>query len=340
MWTTNLCKGTALYNAFFKNDQDAGSIFEPPRPSAHSGWTADHLPQWGYHGQWHVDQSWRDLGTHGSMSYGIARALRELEISDEDTDDGGRLRTVAIWHRNPYVDTPLEQQSYAGPDGVVRRHTGSLALFAYGITDRVIINLNTRSPQHAAQDVNPPVPADQLPHLRSLSDLLWAVWSAYAGPGNQLNWLKWWFRVTINNVDTRRIIKRVLDSQPRAEDRDLKPFPGIWISTTTEAGRALLGTPLGRSLGYFLVQHKSSLDNMWVDGAYIFQGDSTWGHACLAFHIREPQARQTIEGEPGFRNDTIPEPELPSNGTIAEMLKKREDVRGEMGDEADGDWFD
>ncbi|KAL5374125.1 hypothetical protein DPSP01_012186 [Paraphaeosphaeria sporulosa] len=303
VWNNALCKGHNLWMDMFK---DNGQI----DPRMIKTWELQETAAWGYRIQYRLLPQQRNLGGLGlpPSNYGIARALASLGKSDRDRQDGGLIVMCEIFHWNPdqlrqVPPIPIDQQTYAKPSNPVwrpppqngprNRYTGMSSQWGYSVADGVIINTNIKSAISAARERNPPVPFNDLPEIRTLSDLQFTVWEEEASyiNDNAVNNLQWYFVASILNEEARQIIKGALMQLNQGIDQPLRPWPGLWVPITVDAGRAILGSPVGKTLGYFLVQHKQKLGNMWVDGVVIFQGDTMHGSACLAFHIRQPAPR-------------------------------------------------
>lgn len=293
-WERAKCKGQNFVLAF---DQPGGSMPFMNRRE----YTLQDTKEWSYKIIYLVRPAMRNLGAFPGSSYGIATALRGVGKSDRDREDGGKITVCDIAHTtrdltepNPFRD--IDQQEYHLANNWqnrgTRRVTGSVSTFGFSVEDGVIINLNIKSSVTAAKERNPPVPDDQLPDLRALSDLQWAVWSSQATP-NQIHKLEYYFVASIQNKITREIIRVALWEINGRQHVDppppLKPWPGDWIPIYNPVAQAILGSPIGKTLGYFLTQHKAKLGNLWVDGVYVFHGDTSHKAACLAFHISQPE---------------------------------------------------
>lgn len=356
------CKGAVFYNAFFQTPEQAGGLFRHPRPTATNNWHITNLQQWGWQIRYYVSAVSRNLGApglsaeSGSTSYGVARALRQLGKSDKDRQDGGRISVIHVYHGNPELGVSIDQQTYTRPGEVARRYTGAQYIYGFSTVDGTIVNLNIRSPAHAARQRNPPVPDWQMPALRSLSDIQYAIWAAEFTTVNGINSLEWYFIASILNEETRQLIRGALiQAGHNGQELPLTPWPGLWVPGNSLTGLTLLGSPLGRTLAYFLIQHKPTLGNMWVDGVVIFHGDTSHRAPCLAFHVRLPGPRSLLPGDPDPQDFNrpwkptekphyfIPDPRNPhgkrkmpgsSRGfNVSEMLRQQEEAGGD--DEAD-----
>lgn len=123
------------------------------------------------------------------------------------------------------------------------------AFFTIGINPNsgVIFFLNVRSAQKAAADVwqNPNPPKDELPALRTTSDMAWGFHNR-VNFGNLGN-VRALMSCMITNGETDQIIEQVLEKY-NANLRPgqsmvwgVPPWPGLTFSTNDEEGQALLG---------------------------------------------------------------------------------------------------
>ncbi|RAL15381.1 uncharacterized protein BO97DRAFT_460918 [Aspergillus homomorphus CBS 101889] len=123
----------------------------------------------------------------------------------------------------------------------------------YNTKHGIIIADNLVSPESISKTthISPLIP------LRHWSDVTFLVWKRLtAQAGVAVNSIRHIFHSTISNSDTRDIIKQVLA-------RTGRPL-GVWDRPVTfamdsEEGRAILGTPNGSTVGFFLAQHKEEL---------------------------------------------------------------------------------
>lgn len=99
--------------------------------------------------------------------------------------------------------------------------------------------MNTVSAAHGAERLWGRKPtADELPAIRSLSDIAWAFWNRGAA-GNLQN-IKYFFVTIIINHETNQLIEiahRKLDPPKSAPGG----WPGTEFSMDSEAGQAILG---------------------------------------------------------------------------------------------------
>ncbi|KAF1976569.1 hypothetical protein BU23DRAFT_628209 [Bimuria novae-zelandiae CBS 107.79] len=347
LWNTAKYKGRNLYNAFWLTDQEVGQIFNPPRQVASNTWQRRDLNIWGWNLNKKIGSRARNLGAEGlgQSNYGIARALRSLRMSDRDVQDGGSITMCDVFHfdpesmmQNPPV--PVDDQKYV-VNGAPRRYTGSVSTWGFSVVDGVIINTNIKSAVRAALEREPPVPGNQLPELRALSDIQWVVWGdeAVQDPVLGPQGLKWYFFASVVNEDTLRLIRGALENAGgiMGPEWPLEPWPGLWIPIIMDAGL-----------------HKPLLGNMWVDGVVVFEGDTLHRSPCLAFHLRRQHfgvTRHLLPGDPDPQNfnlpydpphDAIPDPRgagpgrvFPRGVNVSEILRQRTEEKSDD----DGAWI-
>lgn len=106
-----------------------------------------------------------------------------------------------------------------------------------------------------------------------------------ANPGTDLKNIKYFFTTMIINTETNRHIKRALQTlTPPIEDAI--GWPGHEFSMDTEAGKALLGSPVGRWAGYFLMQHKRQLGgSKFIDRVRVFKSEKAGSLPYLLFYV-------------------------------------------------------
>jgi hypothetical protein len=153
------------------------------------------------------------------------------------------------------------------------------------------------SPAKAAKSLWRRTPnAEELPHIRSFSDITWAFWNR-AAAGNIQN-IKYFFVTTIINTETNRHIRKALRTlTPPKTEADL--WPGTDFDMETDAGKALLGSPVGRWAGYFLMQHKRQLGgNKFISKVRLFKSDKPGSLAFFLFYVDGPAPAPEPSPEP------------------------------------------
>lgn len=120
----------------------------------------------------------------------------------------------------------------------------------------------------------------KLPDLQRWSDVVWLLWAmACEEEGVGVGNLKYVFRVNIINDDTNFIVSKALEST------SVGPWPGKEFEMDTDQGKAILATPNGRGVAWFLIDHQTQMGTKTVKSVVVF---STKGGLQLAFKIGTP----------------------------------------------------
>jgi hypothetical protein len=109
---------------------------------------------------------------------------------------------------------------------------------------------------------------EELPKLRALSDILRGYWNHdNANVRNiRIYGVNW-----VANIDTKQLLATAL------KGKDLEVCPGASFSTDTPEGQALLASPIGRTIAYFLMQHKAELGIKIVIKVTVVKGEDEPG---------------------------------------------------------------
>lgn len=264
VWCRAQAKGAQMYAAFWKSDLAAGRSYNPPRQSANSIFRSDNMNNmmystWGWSDG---DNLSNDANFDRHYGDGWLTAMRERGIGIEPWKDVWSYyyqhgaRNARDEQGQPF---PLNEQTYMAY-GKRYQVTGARAKF--GVQDKagaIMVNIAV-SPASAfrqlyGRDARP----DELPQLRSLSDLLWAGWirgsNPHVGNPNPAN-LNYMFMMWVINEETLSIMKRAL----KAKGKDkYSVWPGDDFSTREPEGQALLGSPNGKPMGYLVNQRKQDM---------------------------------------------------------------------------------
>jgi hypothetical protein len=241
-----VCRGGKLTQAS-KLDKDEAQAIALPIGTQWSGNLEAERKKWGY-----FDSEDPDCDFEGSY-YDIARALEALGV-----EDGDCFRTQ---HYDPENDDDMKDQKYKVGDKAYRvslptlhiphhtyylQATGAHGTFGVNVKGGALFLIEVASaPRTAALlwDVDP-VPKDQLPEIRQISDLAWGFWYQAHGGSNLGHITKFVVPQVINDV-TGRLIDQALKTYevPDGEERhDAVPeWPGISFDVDTPPGKALLG---------------------------------------------------------------------------------------------------
>ncbi|KAF1933176.1 uncharacterized protein M421DRAFT_415538 [Didymella exigua CBS 183.55] len=288
-------KGCTLWAQMHTDDAPAGNFFDPQRDSAQSDYLElSDLVDWGYFTKkTGINKPKCDMG-NGKDGYGLEAVLRAKGISAEKMD----WNCVKITHGEPNSKAlPIDLQSYNAPGGKTLRSTGAIYQFAMNEKDGVLVLAKRYSPAHQANYRIPPVPADQLPALRSSSDIAWLAWKPLHDKGIKLNHIVTW---SIANGGSSRLIAAALDAvadeTQTSLDTDLKPYPWKEFDVERLSGSLILGSPNGLGIGYILVQHKPELGNRRTKKIEVFLADTA------ASNLREPSVWWELEDAPANVN--------------------------------------
>ncbi|KAJ8117173.1 hypothetical protein OPT61_g1559 [Boeremia exigua] len=256
IWENAKCKGTNFIRAMRSSDRDAGRIFKPPRDSAASEFEHldfDAAEKWGW--------DFTDKKIAGDFkAWGLDHVLRDLGLSDKCYGWGGSLDCITFLH-----GLNQDEDGDWVPDDSTYIVDGQTYL---------IIALDRDSPRSTGRQLTLPVEGDGLPAIQASSDIMWLYWKTYLKPKSLNYFLTTW----ILNAESQGIISRAI----RGVLPDAQSFPawgGYDFDTDTPEGRALLGTPNAQAFSYLLLQHKSTLGNLYISSIRVFRdnGDNPIG---------------------------------------------------------------
>jgi hypothetical protein len=144
--------------------------------------------------------------------------------------------------------------------------------------------INIRSP---AQTYLGRLPDFHLPSLNRLSDVLFLNWKRLAGSDpNRIAGLKYVLHYYVTNRDTKAVISEI---ESRSLTR-IKNWPGrvFPITKSNKNGLALLGTPNGSGIAYFLFQHKDYFPEKTISKVRVWKSpewNGIWVH--MLFYIED-----------------------------------------------------
>lgn len=96
--------------------------------------------------------------------------------------------------------------------------------------------MDRKSPQFAGKERKPKVEGDQLPDLKSFSDVAWLKWKETTGA--EPTTMRYFLTLSITNIDTRGVFGRILTE---AKYTEVPRWPGYEVSADSDQGAALLG---------------------------------------------------------------------------------------------------
>lgn len=89
------------------------------------------------------------------------------------------------------------------------------------------------------------------PDLSRLSDIYFLIWQQMAN-GKELKNIKYFMRFHIQNSESIKVAKE-------ACNQDIPEWPGKPFEMDTDEGQAILATPNGGGVAWFLIHHKKDL---------------------------------------------------------------------------------
>ncbi|KAI4640738.1 hypothetical protein J4E93_008329 [Alternaria ventricosa] len=288
LWTLAVARGAKLLQGMRSSDAEAAALYGlgTTAESPFDGDLVAKLREWGYNDATEELAKSADEACDFDDPY-MKTAFDELAIGTKSMRQGGPNHCFQIEHANgPAMkkdengEMPeLERQRYE-VCGKEYRATG--AQFNIGANSQAgaIYGNELFSPARNARNLWFEDPhADALPAIRSVSDMAWAVWNRVHTNPREFQNIRYLFVMQIMNPETRQHVKRARRtlSPPKGEVPD--PWPGTDFSMETDAGKALLGSPVGRWAGYFLMQHKRRLGgNKVISKVRVFKGleDENW----------------------------------------------------------------
>jgi hypothetical protein len=93
----------------------------------------------------------------------------------------------------------------------------------------------------------------------------------------------------IINEETNQHVKRALDKLSPPKE-DVEGWPGHEFSMETDAGKALLGSPVGRWAGYILMQHKRQLrGKKHISKLRVFKSEKQGSWPYFLFYVEGSQ---------------------------------------------------
>ncbi|KAF1912352.1 hypothetical protein BDU57DRAFT_597867 [Ampelomyces quisqualis] len=122
VWNHYVRKGRHLMAQMVSSDRDAARLLPGPRrTSAQSPYGFSTLKRWGYT-TYLSSEEYCDFGTGPGKLWGISPYLRSKKISYRCKGDEGNWISAVIKHWDPKKEnvTPMEIQTYRGPDGKTR----------------------------------------------------------------------------------------------------------------------------------------------------------------------------------------------------------------------------
>ncbi|KAI8934288.1 hypothetical protein NX059_009028 [Plenodomus lindquistii] len=305
-WEKAVNNGRTLYNAMRSKDSIARWFykdypeFAETVQSPFDGDLREELKMWGYNDN---DELSKKIDKDCDMDayHHIKVAFDELGLDTRAKKDGGPNVGFRIDHQDgPAIkrkdDGRLPGDANQYYDVCGKQYRATTGTFEFIVNPGGMVALmNVRAPSYAAgvEWGHKPTTAE-LPQIRAISDLAWGMWNR-AGPSDKKD-IKYFMVTQILNPTTRELITAAYKTLDTAQNQD-KLWPGVEFSMESEGGQALLGSPVGRWAGYFLMQHKTQLGgNRFISKVRVFKNEESGSLAYLCFYVNPaPAADGTLE---------------------------------------------
>ncbi|OAL46986.1 hypothetical protein IQ07DRAFT_634568 [Pyrenochaeta sp. DS3sAY3a] len=281
IWRKAVCRGEKLLKAMVLDEIDSSVLLSwPYTQSPWDGPMHDELVKWGYNDDEELHDEYQHLCHFQDRFQNARRALEAMGVDWRSTEVGGDNECFALFHYNgPNVKLdnngrmPAVRHQRYDADGREYRVTGGHAKIGINRRSGIVHYIDRYSAESAAAHTwGVPaeyVQSEDLPKLRSSSDLAWALWnrhrdsSSSRDPGIKAinNFIAW----HIVNTDTADVIVRRILTRRGALYGMPDPWPGHDViagsddDQEAEDAAALIGSPNGIGPAYFLTQHKRQL---------------------------------------------------------------------------------
>lgn len=299
-WTLSVARGTKLLQGMKGGDAEAARLYglDTTAESPFDGDLIDKLREWGYNDNNDAltRQADPECNLDSRDGHMLKKAFEELGIGTKSKGQGGPNQCFLIEH----FDGPAVKRRDDGnmPEKVDQRYevcgkeyrvTNAEHTIGVNAEAGAVYAMQLSSAAKAARRLWKRAPlAEELPAIRSVSDIAWAFWSrAHGGIGlENINYL---FVVMIVNKETNQHVKRALGTlSPPREEAD--GWPGHDFTMDTDSGKALLGSPVGRWAGYFLMQHKRQLGgNKYISKVRVFKSEKEGSWPYFLFYVEGPE---------------------------------------------------
>jgi hypothetical protein len=298
-WTLSVQREFKLLEGMKAGEKEPGSLYGigAYAESPYDGDLYDTILSWGYNDNTEAMQKIADKECNMDSATGhmLKKTFDELGMTTKPKSQGGPNECFQIEH----YDSPAmilkedgtrpdkHNQYYKAPCDAEFRVTGTEHTVGVNAQSGAVFALDIKSPAKAARNLwRRAATTEELPHIRSFSDISWAFWNRPAA-GN-IQHLKYFFVAMIVNTETDRHIRQALQTLTPAKE-DAEGWPGAEFSMVTDAGKALLGSPVGRWAGYFLMQHKRQLGgNKFISKVRVFKSEKAGSLPYFLFYVEGP----------------------------------------------------
>jgi len=296
-WTLSVARGAKLLQGMKASDAEAATLYNlgTTAESPFDGDLIDKLREWGYNDATDAlaKQADPECNFDSQNGHMLKKAFGDLGIGTKSKSQGGPNQCFLIEH----FDSPAVKKGDDGKmpakadqryDVCEKEYRVTNAEHTLGVNAEAgaVYAIQLSSAAKAARRLWKRAPlAEELPAIRSVSDIAWAFWNRVHTDAESLQNIKYLFVTMIINKETNQHVKRALGTlSPPKEDAE--GWPGHDFSLETDAGKALLGSPVGRWAGYFLMQHKRQLGgNKYISKVRVFKSEKEGSWPYFLFYV-------------------------------------------------------
>jgi hypothetical protein len=296
-WTLSVTRGAKLLQGMKVSDAEAATLYNlgTTAESRFDGDLIYQLREWGYNDATDAltKQADPDCNFDSQNGHVLKKAFGDLGIGTKSKGQGGPNQCFLIQH----FDSPAVKKGDDGKIPVKADQRYNVCDKEYRVTNAehtvgvnaeagAVFAIQLFSAAKAARRLWKRVPlADELPAIRSVSDIAWAFWNRVHGDAESLQNIRYLFVTMIINKETNQHVQRALSTLDPPK-RDAEVWPGHEFSMETDAGKALLGSPVGRWAGYFLMQHKRQLGgNKYISKMRVFKSEKEGSWPYFLFYV-------------------------------------------------------
>ncbi|KAL8775910.1 MAG: hypothetical protein Q9194_003516 [Teloschistes cf. exilis] len=266
-----VCNGSQMFNLIRQGNPTA-SDFDPA--AMYNGWTVQDVP---YSDTQILGNRWDDAFTF-LLSSRQPSAVRRVG------------RQVAQIQNKPFLNKFGQMIQETQPT--------SAYLNVFFVNQPMIMAVNIRSPSNAVQRANPGISKDEIqrrvPSLNRWSDVAWTAW--FFGIGNvRPEWLRYIGFDRVRDAITLPIIQYIIARRTGGVSKE-RPVPGYKITSLDDSDwKALLGTPLGKAVGWMLVDRGRELQLNTRPGLFTISIWSRDGEYYMLFDLGPSPGKTTTK---------------------------------------------
>lgn len=298
-WTLSVARDAKLLQGMRSSDADAASLYglETTAESPFDGNLIEGLREWGYNDNNDAlaKQADSECNFDSRNGHMLKKTFTDLGIGTNSKGKGGPNQCFAIEHANgPAVKLGDNGKMSEKADqryevcGKQYRVTNAEHTIGVNAEAGAVYAMQLSSAAKAARRLWKRAPlTEELPAIRSVSDIAWAFWNR-AHDLQGLDNIKYLFVAMIINKETNQHVRRALGTlSPPKDEPD--GWPGHDFTMDTDEGKVLLGSLVGRWAGYFLIQHKRQLrGNKYIANVRVFKSEKEGSWPYFLFHIAGP----------------------------------------------------